>query len=137
MLPEHLSELLTAYVDGELSPRKRKEVTKLLKKSAEARKLLQKLEEDSSFLRRLPRQQMRQDLSDSVLGNISMRGLKLPLRDPAAPTQQRIPVAAPAPKQPVPVAATPGSGIPWLGLLAFLLFLILVGIASYLVFSAG
>ena len=39
MLPERYNQLLTAYVDGELSTRQRKAVSRLLHKSAEARLL--------------------------------------------------------------------------------------------------
>ena len=43
MLPEQDRELLTSYVDGELSTRQRKTVLRLLRRSAEARELLRQL----------------------------------------------------------------------------------------------
>lgn len=82
MIPEHLTELLTAYIDGELAAPKRKEVTRLLKNSAEARRLFLQLKEDSTFLRKLPRTRIDKDLADTVLDQIKMRGLKLAVRQP-------------------------------------------------------
>src|SRR2546430_2493824 len=48
MLPERGRELLTAYVDGELSARQRRHVLRLLRHSAEARRLLQRLQGDAA-----------------------------------------------------------------------------------------
>jgi hypothetical protein len=70
MLPPHLTELLTAYVDGETTPRQQKAVTRLLRRSAEARRLLEQLESDSSELRRLPRARCQRDFAGPVLAAI-------------------------------------------------------------------
>ena len=73
MIPDRLSELLTAYIDDELSARQRQSVQRLLHKSDEARVLLQKLQDDAALLRNLPRQRLEEDLSHSVLRTISDR----------------------------------------------------------------
>jgi hypothetical protein len=78
MLPERITELLSAYVDGELSSRERRSVTRILRKSAEARQMLHKLKKDSMILRKLPRKKTQIDLSQSAMGTISLRGIKLP-----------------------------------------------------------
>ena len=128
MLPDHIAELLTAYVDGELDTSKRRAVTDLLKKSPEARKFLQKLEEDSTFLRKLPMQKMKLDLSDSVMGEVKSRGLKAPSTPPPAPIAKPAPVVAPP---------TRGSGIPaWLAVVGIVVGLVAVGVASFFFFAA-
>jgi len=118
MLPERLTQLLTAYIDGELSSRQRKAVTRLLRKSPEARKLLQEMQQDSMILRHLPRKKMKQDLSRTLPGTIEMRGLKLP--PPPAPA------AAPRPAI-VPV---------WVVLVVAALLLGGVGYGSYTFFGS-
>lgn len=80
MLPERLSLLLTAYIDGELSARQYKTVQRLLRRSEEARVLLQKLRDDASMLRDLPRQHLEEDLSPRVLRSISDRRLQVARR---------------------------------------------------------
>src|SRR5208337_2279246 len=119
MLPERTTQLLTAYIDGELSARQRKQVTRMLQKSAEARRLLKKMRQDSNILRKLPRRKMKiQDLSGSVMGTIAMRGLKLPI---PLPSPQR----------------TPRHRIPlWVGLAAAAAVFLVVGIASYFFFAS-
>src|SRR5437660_9884360 len=67
MLSEPLRQLLTAYVDGELSNRQRRAVQRLLRRSAEARTLLRQLQEDSARLRALPRQHLDDEFSSRVL----------------------------------------------------------------------
>src|ERR1700722_15837592 len=101
MLPERLTQLLTAYIDGELSSRQRKAVTRLLRKSPEARKLLQEMQQDSMVLRKMPRKKIKQDLSRTLPGTIEPRGLKLPAPPPS------------------PVAAGPRAAVPlWVVLVA-------------------
>jgi len=75
MLAEDQLELLTAYVDGQLSPRRQRHVLKLLKKSPEARELLSKLQKDSHDLMELPPPPPAPDLSLSVMQAIAQRGL--------------------------------------------------------------
>jgi anti-sigma factor RsiW len=82
MLNERVTQLLTAYIDGELSSRKRRAVDRLLRKSPEARNLLNKMQQDSMILRHLPRKKMRADMSKTVLTTLDLRGIKLP---PAPP----------------------------------------------------
>jgi hypothetical protein len=55
MLREEYQELLSAYVDGELSDGDHQAVERLLKRSAEARVRLRELQEDADLLRNLPR----------------------------------------------------------------------------------
>jgi anti-sigma factor RsiW len=113
MLPERLTQLLTAYIDGELSTRQRRSVTRLLRKSPEARKLYQEMRQDSMILRQLPRPKMKQDLSQTLPGTIEMRGLKLP----SATAVRSAPVAG------------------WLVAVLVLVILGLAGGGSYLFFS--
>ncbi|HEV3119752.1 MAG TPA: hypothetical protein VGY58_22020, partial [Gemmataceae bacterium] len=70
MLSERLLQLLTAYVDGEVSAHQRKVVLRQLRSSAEARTLLKKLQEDAARLQHLPAQVVGQDLSQKVLARI-------------------------------------------------------------------
>ena len=55
MLPDRDRQLLSAFVDGELSSRQRRHVERLLRRSGEARTLLRRLQEDARELRHLPR----------------------------------------------------------------------------------
>src|SRR5260370_12771467 len=66
MLTESCRELLTAYVDGELTPRQHKAVLRLLQQSAEARDLLRQMQRDSEALRQLPTPRLEHDLSAPV-----------------------------------------------------------------------
>ena len=78
MLTEHYRELLTAYVDGEISGRQRRALHKLLRRSPEARKLLKEMQADSDEIRALPPARLEQDLSDSVLTLIAQRQIQIP-----------------------------------------------------------
>jgi anti-sigma factor RsiW len=78
MLSEQYRELLTAYVDGELSARQRRSLQKLLRRSKEARALLQKMQSDSDELRALAPARLKEDLSDSVLKLIAQRQIQPP-----------------------------------------------------------
>lgn len=53
MLQERDQELLSAYVDGELRPRRRREVRRLLDECPEAREVLRQMQENASRLRAL------------------------------------------------------------------------------------
>ena len=81
MLPERITQLLSAYVDGELNSRERRNVGRILRKSPEARRLLSQLKQDSMILRRLPRKKTQIDLTGSAMGTISLRHIKLPKID--------------------------------------------------------
>ncbi len=83
MLPDHLTQLLTTYLDGEASPRQQEAVQKLLKRSAAARSLLQQLQEDTQRLRSLPRRRPEADLSTKVLRALTERHPR-PARRPAS-----------------------------------------------------
>ncbi len=75
MLQDRYRQLLTAYVDGELSSRQRRHVSRLLSRSAEARQLLQQLQADARALRRLPRPSLPADLTGPILRSIAERRL--------------------------------------------------------------
>src|SRR5262245_49020828 len=76
MLPDHDRQLLTAYVDGELTGRQRRQVERLLRRSGEARELFRRLQGDSRTLRALPRVSATADLSVPVVQAIRVRRLK-------------------------------------------------------------
>jgi hypothetical protein len=71
MLSDDLIELLTAYVDGELSPRQRDDVMRLLNKSAEAREILRQLQENAHKLKQLRRHKVEPSLVDEILAAIA------------------------------------------------------------------
>ncbi len=125
MLPERVTELLSAYVDGELSSRERKNVTRILRKSGEARQMLHKLKQDSMILRKMPRRKTQMDLSGSVMGTISLRGITLP-------KIEAIPIASPV-HPPPPKKRWPG----WLALALAGLLLVAIGAASYYISVAA
>jgi hypothetical protein len=76
MLSERITQLLTAYVDGEQSARQRQLVERLLAHSAEARALAEKLQRDSAALRGMPVPKMEADLSGRILDLIAARNMK-------------------------------------------------------------
>jgi anti-sigma factor RsiW len=124
MLPERDRELLTAYIDGELNNRQRRTLTKLLRRSPEARKLLKEMQADSDELRALAPAHLKQDLSDSVLMLIAQRHLERP-----QPQAQPLPAVAP----PLAALAPVGRSWPYL-VLAVLMLLAVVG-ASFVLFQ--
>jgi hypothetical protein len=71
MLPDHVLELLTAFVDGELSQRQRKAVMRLLGKSSEAREVLKQLQENAHALKQLPYHKVEPSLVEEVLKAIA------------------------------------------------------------------
>jgi negative regulator of sigma E activity len=75
MLPEHLQELLTAAVDGELTSAERRLVDKLLRDSEDARAFHAGIVADAQRLRRLPRATPTDDLAASVMNQIDERCL--------------------------------------------------------------
>src|SRR5438876_916242 len=70
MLPDRYSELLTAFVDGELSQRQHKVVQRLLRKSPEARQVLDELEDNARKVKALPAQTLGPDFCREVLHGI-------------------------------------------------------------------
>src|SRR5687768_14977778 len=96
MLPADEFELLTAAVDGELTPPDGHRLRLLLDGSAEAREVYARLKADSDRLRRLPPVAPPADLRDRVLA-------ALPVTVPAPPAA---PARRPAPRWlPLAVAA--------------------------------
>src|SRR5438874_7653731 len=71
MLTDPMIQLLTAFVDGQLSQRQRKAVMRLLNKSSEARELLRQLQENSHRMKNLPRHKVEPSLVDEVLQAIA------------------------------------------------------------------
>ena len=67
MLLDRDHELLSAYVDGELGPRRRREVRRLLAESSEARKILRHMQEDARRLGALPPKRLGPDFAKTVL----------------------------------------------------------------------
>lgn len=119
MLLDRYCQLLTAYVDGELSSRQRRHVLRLLRRSAEARQLLKQLQADARALRHLASPPLTADLTSPVLGLIAERDL--------------------APRQ--PRRTDKAASIAWFGPLASLAtaaaVLLTIGVASYLYFVAS
>jgi hypothetical protein len=118
MLLDRYRQLLTSYVDGELSSRQRRQVARLLRRFPEARQLLQKLKVDSRTLRHLSCPPLPGDLSGPVLHKIADRRLTPGLRRIAkvsSPTSWMAPLGS------------------WVTAAAVLLIL---GAASYLYFAA-
>jgi hypothetical protein len=113
MLPDSDAQLLTAYVDGEVSARQRKAVMRLLRRSPEARKLLRDLQDDARALRELPRPQLAPEFADSVLHAITRSGLRPPR--PSVRPQAAVPL--------------------WKVLSVAAAVLVAVGVSSYLYFS--
>jgi hypothetical protein len=113
MLSDSLRQLLTAYVDGELSNRQRRAVQRLLRRSAEARTLLRKLQEDAARLRALPRQHLDGEFSARVLSAVGRS------RPPARPR----------------VAVAPASFPMWAGFAAAAAVILAVGLGSYFYFA--
>jgi hypothetical protein len=112
MLHERHVRLLTAYVDGELSPAQRRQAARLLRRSEEARALLRQLQGDSRELQALPPVVTPIDFSGPVLAAIG----------------QSRPRPAPRPR---PVRA--GLTFPvWTGWAAAAAVLLVVGMGSFL-----
>jgi anti-sigma factor RsiW len=115
MLPDRLCQLLSAYVDGELTARQRRRVARVLDRSPEARAFLEQLERDAQRLRNLPRLQAPQDFAESVLAALGERPIVI------------LPPRA--------VRGGPGRVPFWVGAAAAAVVLLAVGTASFLFFS--
>lgn len=99
MLPQRITELLTAYVDGELSSRQREQVARLLQESAEARQVLKDLQENQRRLHDLPARKLDAAFAAQVVQAIDSQrpGLKSagqPVVRRRVPTWARYAVAA-------------------------------------------
>ena len=84
----NVRELLTAAVDGELTPAERKAAQRLLRESETARVLFAQLKADAARLKKLPRVAAPADLADNVLGVINDRALT-PTPLPPSPRADR------------------------------------------------
>jgi hypothetical protein len=73
MLAEDMLQLLTAYVDGELSPRQRQAVLRLLYQSSEAREVLRQLQENRHKIQKLPRRKLEPTFPAEVVAAIAER----------------------------------------------------------------
>jgi len=73
MLSESMIQLLTAFVDGEMNPRQREEVMRLLNKSAEAREMLRQLQENAHKVKMLPHRKVEPSLVDEIVEAIAER----------------------------------------------------------------
>jgi hypothetical protein len=119
MLDECYYQLLSAYVDGELTPRQRAEALRLLEQSTEAREWLRRLQQDAAALRQLPRRKVNRDLSVPVLQIIAERRLKPGRRRRAAIERGSWNLPA------------------WAGFSAAAAALLLVAVGSYFYFTAA
>src|SRR5829696_3230602 len=71
----NVRELLTAAVDGELTPAERKAAQRVLRESEPARVLFAQLKADAARLKKLPRVAAPAELADNVLSVINDRAL--------------------------------------------------------------
>lgn len=118
MLSDKQTQLLSAYVDGELGNRQRRLAIRLLRKSPEARRLFRDLQKDSRLLAALPPQLPPADFTRQVVSYVADQLPKVP--------------ATPSTLEPVPVAA----GWPsWISLAVAASVLILVTFVSYQFFA--
>jgi hypothetical protein len=81
MLAESTKQLLTAFVDGELSPYQRQATLQLLQDSAEARELLMQLQENARKIKQMPPRSLDAAFVDDVLEIIAERNVH-PVRRP-------------------------------------------------------
>ncbi len=84
MLSDQVTQLLTAFVDGELSQRQRKAVMRVLHKSSEAREVLRHLQENAHKIKQLPRRKVEPSLVDAVMQVIAEQ--KAQPKQPAVPS---------------------------------------------------
>jgi len=112
MLAASELELLTGYVDGELSARDRRRADRLLRSNPEARELLARLQADAQALRQLPRLPIPIDLRQRVQTALARQ-------QPKSPT-----LRFPAPRRRVPLNS-------WISLGAAAAMLFLVGLVSF------
>lgn len=70
MTSKKLSKILTAYVDGELTPRQRKAVRRYLSRSPKARKFCRQMKADARILRTIAWPTLDRDLSDTIVDQI-------------------------------------------------------------------
>ena len=71
MLPDQSIQMLTAFVDGELSTHDREAVMRLLNQSSEAREMLRHLQENAHKLKSLPKRKVEPSLVNEILQAIA------------------------------------------------------------------
>jgi hypothetical protein len=126
MLSDRQSQLLTAYVDGELDAPQRQAVDHLLTSSPEARALVNKLVRDSKELRNLPAQPAPSTLAMAVMQNLSDTHQVMPQQVVARPPDHQ--VMAQSPDRAMIAAGTIPRGI---GFAAAACVLATVGIGTF------
>ena len=112
MLPDRDLQLLTAYVDGELSSRQHKLVVRLLEKSPAAGQILQQLQEHAQKIRQLPQKKLESAFAAQVIDAVKHPSVNQPAGRPVVarrrwPTWSRYAVAA-------SVLAVLAGGLTWL-----------------------
>jgi hypothetical protein len=122
MTPANLRELLTAAVDGELSPPERKTAERLLRESVAARVLFDQLKADAARLKKLPRVTAPADLTDNVMSVITDRAM--------SPT--------PLPPTRMPARKFNWGSLPiWANVVTAAGVLVTISLGSYLYFAAS
>ncbi|HZZ82557.1 MAG TPA: hypothetical protein VFE62_28925 [Gemmataceae bacterium] len=94
MLSDEVLELLTGYVDGELTARERAVLMRLLERSSEARGLLRQLMEDSHRLKQLSAQPSEPGLPGDFLQQIAQQQLLQASRQKATAERWWLPLLA-------------------------------------------
>src|SRR5437868_7793349 len=117
MLSQEQIELLTAYVDGELSPRQRQAALRLMNESTDARGLFIQLQENAHQIRQLPRHALDEAFTAEILAAVATR--------PMEPAQPHQPVAVSLRWLPYAAAATA----------AVLFFMVVTAGALYVAFG--
>jgi hypothetical protein len=132
MLNEPLLELITAAVDGELSPAETLRLRRELDASAEARAVFARLKSDSARLRALPPVPPPADLHRRVLAAVA------DVQPQPVPASDRQPLPVPPPAT-VPFAYHPRNPKAWRWVPAAVAASVLVGVAasSFLFFRQG
>jgi hypothetical protein len=119
MLSERVRKALSAFVDGEGSPRLHRAVLRLVRRSEEAQTYLTQLQKDRDRLQALPRQVLGPDFPDQVLRAIADRRLKPRPYSPAGGPSLR-----------------PRRGLPsWVGVAAAASILLTVGAVAFSYFT--
>ena len=121
-MPTNLRELLTAAIDGELTPVERKTAERLLKESEAARVLYGQLKADAARLKNLPKVPAPPDLADNVMAAIRDRAMT---PTPLPPSRKAAPKFN-------------WSAMPiWVSFVTAAAVLIVISIGSYLYFTAS
>jgi hypothetical protein len=84
MLSEKSLQLLTAFVDGDLSARQRKLATRLLHKSSEARQIVKELQENVYRLQKLPKRNLEPEFAEHIVRILQRTSLAAPQVTPTA-----------------------------------------------------